>query len=286
MPSREQATVWKSVLQITELTYSDPGTCTIWDVTTHGGKCYVHLLANLHMFDDVPKELMTDKIRKQFDLYLKDKPGRRRKNKSTQHTNSDDEEPPKKRKTNSKQTSEATREYELKNKEGQVLFNFYVEDKQAIIYADGLRDIVIVRVQLPSDWAADNQYNFWREQQKKTAQRSKRKVAHFKDDRTFVASNVSFCRIPTLDFMPTDGAPVLVFAFPLGSYNMWTTTITSVHANTFQLQALSAPGASGGAVVTSPYGALMGIVGGAYDCDDKNTQWQCYACKLDTLTRT
>lgn len=97
------------------------------------------------------------------------------------------------------------------------------------------------------------------------------------------AQNVKIvCKTPRFWYEgihPSDA--VRVYALPASIGRRWQadTTITSVGRLCFFLRALSAPGGSGGAVVTTKTGDLIGYIAGAYDVEDvdkrgKKGEWR------------
>jgi len=97
------------------------------------------------------------------------------------------------------------------------------------------------------------------------------------------------CKTPRLSFIRIPGQEVCVFGFPypddasvdLGRW-MGTSRITSIERSTIHLQMLSCPGLSGGAVITTKDGLLVGFMGGGLDADN-NTQFGSYAYDVRTL---
>jgi hypothetical protein len=68
--------------------------------------------------------------------------------------------------------------------------------------------------------------------------------------------------------------PVHVFGFPQAVIEgRWTATtyVTAVGKNGFQLQNLSAPGLSGGAVIATNMGKIIGYIHGAQDAEEEGT---------------
>ena len=84
--------------------------------------------------------------------------------------------------------------------------------------------------------------------------------------------------------------PVNIFGFP-GTYNArWEASsfVTTVNKDFFTLQNLSAPGLSGGAVIASHLGEIVGFVGGAYDAEEKGKvqrPFESYAILARSLPR-
>ena len=81
---------------------------------------------------------------------------------------------------------------------------------------------------------------------------------------------------------------VRVLALPAPALGRWEakTTVSSVGPLWFTLQAVSAPGASGGAVVATDSGEIIGYVGGNYDATDndgKEPSFECYAYSVHGL---
>lgn len=83
--------------------------------------------------------------------------------------------------------------------------------------------------------------------------------------------------------------PVRIFGFPQTVEGRWegNTTITSVAQHHFCIQLLSAPGLSGGAVITSSMGEVVGFVGGAYDAqeDGKDFRFESYVIPTFALPK-
>jgi hypothetical protein len=79
------------------------------------------------------------------------------------------------------------------------------------------------------------------------------------------------CKTPQFWYLginPSD--TVRVYALPAASPGRWeaNTTITTVDRLSFYLQNLSGPGGSGGAVVTTKTGNVIGYMGGAFDVEE------------------
>ena len=78
------------------------------------------------------------------------------------------------------------------------------------------------------------------------------------------------CKTPKYSYQIEISMPVHIFGFPHTAAGRWEglSNVTSIGRSTFGLQMLSAPGLSGGAVVATEQGEVVGIMGGNHDAEE------------------
>ena len=96
------------------------------------------------------------------------------------------------------------------------------------------------------------------------------------------------CKTPRYTYQGVQHSmSVRVFGFPQAAHGRWeaNTTVTSIGRETFHIQSLSAPGLSGGAVVATSMGNVVGFMGGAWDAleEGKEQRFASYAIPVHKL---
>lgn len=105
-----------------------------------------------------------------------------------------------------------------------------------------------------------------------TEPRAKKRAA---STRAEMKKTSMICKTPRYSYIVERSMPVRIFGFPHTSSGRWEgmSTVTSIGRSTFGLQMLSAPGLSGGAVVATSQGDVVGVMGGNEDAlDEGNPQ--------------
>ena len=188
----------------------------------------------------------------------------------------------------------------FESKENELIKLYYVDNegeyflveqfkrKELTVYTDGGElDFMIYKYKLDP--------NVWDVQEGKAERRDGAPPANKKPRLHRTAAPVPMkraaiiCKTPPYSSQLQRSMPVRIFGFPQTVEGRWegNTTITSVAQHHFCVQLLSAPGLSGGAVITSSMGEVVGFVGGAYDAheDGKDIRFESYVIPTFALPK-
>lgn len=160
--------------------------------------------------------------------------------------------------------------------------------KDASSFQDGgALDFIIYKVRLDTDeWDTQEPGKATRREEvaAKPSKRPKRSAAP-----TPMKRAAFICKTPRYTYEMRLSMPVRVFGFPAAVNGRWQadTTIASIERDAFYLQTLSCPGLSGGAVVASHLGQIVGIIGGAMDATEEGNEkrFSTYAIPAHSLPR-
>lgn len=154
---------------------------------------------------------------------------------------------------------------------GQCSFVAAFTKKDVIIFAQGNmkdrhEDYVIYRLQLDQ--------NEWELTEPGTVRRYLKSPPSKKQRKAKSAAEIPkseiICKTPRYSYSINRCMPVRIFGFPHTAKGRWegASIVTSIDRSTFGLQMLSAPGLSGGAVVATEQGDVVGIMGGDHDAEE------------------
>jgi hypothetical protein len=152
---------------------------------------------------------------------------------------------------------------------------FYVDDESNLslvhqfrkgevrVFKDGAKlDFIIYRVNLREEWSIEEPGRAQREEVRAT-KRAKRDAAPEPEKRATI-----ICKTPPYTYEMQRSMNVSLMGFPAAVVDaryQVDTTVASIDRNSFCVAALSAPGLSGGEVVATRMGQVVGVMGGAMD---------------------
>jgi hypothetical protein len=149
---------------------------------------------------------------------------------------------------------------------------------EVLVFEDGGGlDFIIYRVNLSKEWSIQEPGRAQRDVVRGT-KRPKRAAAPEPEKRATI-----ICKTPPYTYEMQRSMNVRLLGFPAAVDDarfQVDTTIASINRNSFCVAALSAPGLSGGAVVATRMGQIVGVMGGAMDAREGREIKRFVACAI------